>query len=87
MANATHVFSPSLTNETVFTYARYINSLTPQDPKAIDPANVGFNVPGLFGAKRVQIPNLLSWSGNGGFAGFEQQAVFGGTFKAALSAV
>lgn len=81
MANATHVFSSTLTNETVFTYARYINSLTPTDPKAIDPANVGFNVPGLFGAKRVQIPNVLSWSGNGGFAGFEQQAVFGGDFN------
>jgi hypothetical protein len=38
-------------------------------------------VPGLFGAKRVQIPNLMSWSGNGGFAGFEQQAVFGGNFN------
>ncbi len=81
MANATHVFSPTLTNETVFTYARYINSLTPTDPKAIDPTAVGFNVPGLFGTKRVQIPNLLSWSGNGGFAGFEQQAVFGGDFN------
>jgi hypothetical protein len=81
MANATHVFSPTLTNETVFTYARYINSLTPTDPKAIDPASVGFNVPGLFGVKRVQIPNILSWSGNGGFAGFEQQAVFGGNFN------
>jgi Carboxypeptidase regulatory-like domain/TonB-dependent Receptor Plug Domain len=81
MTNATHVFSPTLTNETVFTYARYINSLTPTDPKAIDPATVGFNVPGLFGVKRVQIPNILSWSGNGGFAGFEQQAVFGGNFN------
>ena len=48
MANATHVFSPTLTNETVFTYARYINSLTPTDPKAIDPSTVGFNVAGLF---------------------------------------
>ncbi len=56
MANATHVFSPTLTNETVFTYARYINPATPADPKAIDPATYGFNVPGLFGAKRVQIP-------------------------------
>lgn len=81
MANATHVFSPTLTNETVFTYARYINSLTPTNPEALDPASVGFNVPGLFGVKRVQIPNLLSWSGNGGFAGFEQQAVFGGGFN------
>lgn len=81
MANATHVFSPTLTNETVFTYARYINSLTPTNPKAIDPASLGFNVPGLFGVKRVQIPDIGSWSGNGGFAGFDQQAVFGGNFN------
>jgi hypothetical protein len=80
MANATHVFSPTLTNETVFTYARYINPATPVNPKAIDPATYGFDVPGLFGAKRVQIPNILSWSGNGGFAGYDQQAVFGGTY-------
>ena len=81
MANATHVFSPTLTNETVFTYARYINPVTPQNPQAINPSGLGFNVPGLFGAKRVQIPNIISWSGNGGFAGFDQQAVFGGSFN------
>ena len=81
MANFTHVFSPTLTNETVFTYARFINPITPQNAQAINPANVGFNVPGLFGAKRVQIPNIISWSGNGGFAGFDQQAVFGGGFN------
>ncbi|MBV9501485.1 MAG: TonB-dependent receptor [Acidobacteriaceae bacterium] len=81
MANVTHVFSPTLTNETVFTYARYVNPANPQDPKAIDPATYGFNVPGLFGAKRIQIPNLISWSGNGGFAGYDQQAVFGGTYN------
>jgi hypothetical protein len=77
MANVTHVFSPTLTNETVFTYARYTNPISPEDPKKIDPATYGFNVPGLFGAKRVQIPNLISWGGNGGFAGYDQQAVFG----------
>ncbi|HEX4771705.1 MAG TPA: TonB-dependent receptor [Bryobacteraceae bacterium] len=81
MANGTHVFSPTLTNETVFTYARYINPITPQDPSKIDPATLGFNVPGLFGAKRVQIPNILSWGGNGGFAGYDTQAVFGGGFQ------
>jgi Carboxypeptidase regulatory-like domain len=81
MANATHVFSPSLTNETVFTYARYINPITPQNPTAIDPATYGFNVPGLFGAKRTQIPNLISWGGNGGFAGYDTQAIFGGGFN------
>lgn len=81
MVNGTHVFSPTLTNETVFTYARYINPVTPVDASAIDPAKYGFNVPGLFGVKRIQIPNILSWSGNGGLAGYDQQAVFGGTFN------
>ncbi len=82
MANGTHVFSPTLTNETVFTYARYINPITPQNPAAINPSNLGFNVPGLFGAKRVQIPNLLSWGGGGnGFAGYDTQGVFGGGFN------
>jgi hypothetical protein len=80
MANVTHVFSPTLTNETVFTYARYINPLTPSDPKAIDPATYGFSVPGLFGANRVQIPNVISWSANNYFAGYDQQGVFGGTY-------
>lgn len=81
MSNLTHVFSPTLTNETVFTYARYINPVSPVDPKAIDPATYGFNVPGLFGVKRIQIPNILSWSGNGGMAGYDQQGVFGGGFQ------
>lgn len=81
MANVTHVFSPTLTNETVFTYARYINPVSPVSPSAISPSTYGFNVPGLFGVKEVQIPNIISWSGNGGFAGYDQQAVFGGTFN------
>lgn len=81
MSNFTHVFSPTLTNETVFTYARYINPLTPENSSAINPSNLGFDVPGLFGAKRVQIPNLISWGANGGFAGYDTQAVFGGAFN------
>ncbi len=81
MVNGTHVFSPTLTNETVFTYARYVNPITAENPAAINPSNLGFNVPGLFGAKRVQIPNLLSWGANGGFAGYDTQAIFGGGFQ------
>ncbi|MGH9437096.1 MAG: carboxypeptidase regulatory-like domain-containing protein [Terriglobia bacterium] len=82
MANVTHVFSPTTTNETVFTYARYINPVSAVDPSKIDPAKVGYNVPGLFGVKEVQIPNLLSWSGDNGagFAGWYNQAVFGGAY-------
>jgi hypothetical protein len=82
MTNLTHVFSPTLTNETVFTYARYINPINPENPAAINPSTYGFDVPGLFGVKRVQIPNLISWSGGGnGFSGFDQQGVFGGGFN------
>jgi hypothetical protein len=80
MANVTHVFSPTLTNETVFTYARYTNPIVPVNPSAINPSSIGFPTTGLFGVKEVQIPNLISWSGNQMFAGFDQQAVFGGTY-------
>jgi Carboxypeptidase regulatory-like domain len=82
MSNLTHVFSPTLTNETVFTYARYINPISPQSSANINPSTYGFDVPGLFGVKRVQIPNLISWgAGGSGFSGFDQQAVFGGGFN------
>jgi hypothetical protein len=82
MANVTHVFNPTTTNETVFTYARYINPLSLQDPQKVNPAAVGYNVPGLFGVKEIQIPNVISWSGGGhGFSGWDNQAVFGGPFQ------
>ena len=81
MGNLTHVFGPTLTNETVFTYARYINPVSPTNPTAINPSTYGFNVPGLFGTTRKQIPNILSWSGNGGLAGYDTQAIFGGAFQ------
>ncbi len=81
MANVTHVFSPTLTNETVFTYARYINPIIPQNPSAINPSTIGFQATGLFGVKEVQIPDVFSNSGNNMFAGWQQQAVFGGTYN------
>ncbi len=81
MANVTHVFSPTLTNETVFTYARYINPVVAQNPSAINPSTIGFNAGSLFGTKEIQIPNVMSWSGNQMFAGWVQQAVFGGGYQ------
>ncbi len=81
MANVTHVFSPTTTNETVFTYARYTNPIVPQNPQAINPATIGFQTTGLFGVKEIQIPNVMSWSGNQMFAGWIQQAVFGGAYN------
>jgi hypothetical protein len=80
MANVTHVFSPTTTNETVFTYAKYTNPIVAQNPSAITPSSIGYQTTGLFGVKEVQIPNIISWSGNQMFAGFDQQAVFGGGY-------
>ena len=64
MANLTHVFSPTTTNEFVFTLARYINPSTLTNPAAVSRSAVGFNVTGLFGTTTAQIPNILGpWGG------------------------
>ena len=88
MANFTHVFSPTTTNEFVFTLARYINPSSLQNPKAVDRAAVGFNVNGLFGHTTSQIPNFEGpWGGafpnieNFSFDGSFQQGAFGATKK------
>ena len=41
MANFTHVFSPTTTNEFVFTLARYINPSTLSNPSAVDRFKTG----------------------------------------------
>ncbi|HEX4425265.1 MAG TPA: carboxypeptidase regulatory-like domain-containing protein [Terriglobales bacterium] len=64
MANLTHVFSPTTTNEFVFTLARYINPSVLSNPAAVDRTNLGFNVTGLFGHTTSQIPNFEGpWGG------------------------
>jgi|GEM_PF-212990 hypothetical protein len=64
MANFTHVFSPTTTNEVVFTYARYINPSSLANAKLVDRTNLGFNVTGLFGKTTSQIPNIEGpWGG------------------------
>jgi hypothetical protein len=64
MANFTHVFSPTTTNEFVFTLARYINPSTLANAKAVDRTNLGFKVNGLFGHTTSQIPNFEGpWGG------------------------
>jgi len=64
MLNLTHVFSPTTTNEFVFTYARYINPSTLTNAAAVDRAKLGFNVTGLFGTTTSQVPNILGpWGG------------------------
>jgi hypothetical protein len=77
MGNFTHVFSPSLVNETVVTYARYANFLSLANPAAADPSSVGMSTwKGLFGIDEKQIPNTLSWSGS--LSEFMPQADFYG---------
>ena len=64
MLNLTHVFSPTTTNEFVFTLARYINPSTLTNPAAVDRNALGFNVTGLFGTTTKQIPNIQGpWGG------------------------
>ena len=80
MANLTHVFSPTTTNEFVFTYARYINPSTLANAKAVDRTNLGFNVNGLFGHTTSQIPNFEGpWGG--AFPNIEEFS-FDGSFQA-----
>jgi len=77
MANLTHVFSPTTTNEFVFTLARYINPSTLANPKAVDRTNLGFNVKGLFGHTTSQIPNFQGpWGG--AFPNIEEFSFDGG---------
>jgi hypothetical protein len=64
MINLTHVFSPTTTNEFVFTLARYINPSTLVNPNAVNRNTLGFNVSGLFGTTTKQIPNIEGpWGG------------------------
>ena len=45
MANLTHVFNPTTTNEFVFTFARYINPSTLANPAAVSRATFGITRP------------------------------------------
>jgi hypothetical protein len=62
-ASLTHVFSPTMTNETVFAYTFVGFPNVFADPNKVDRKNVGFNYAGLFGNGVSQIP---SFGGNGG---------------------
>jgi hypothetical protein len=60
LANFTHVFSASTTNEFVFAYAEFINAVTLHDPKAVSRTALGFPQESLFGSSHEvdSIPNF-----------------------------
>lgn len=57
-ASLTHVFSPSMTNETVFGYTFIGFPNVFEDPSKVDPAKVGFNNKLLYKNGVAQIPNF-----------------------------
>jgi hypothetical protein len=64
MTNFTHVFSPTTTNEAVFTLARYVNPNKLSNPNAVSRSALGLSMSGLFGDTTKQMPNVLGpWGG------------------------
>ena len=79
LANVTHSFSSSTTNEFVYGLARYINPSIPANEAASDRTKVGFDVTGLFNHTSKQIPNIEGpWGGS--FANVSNFS-FDGTFN------
>jgi hypothetical protein len=61
--NYTQIISNSLTNNVIVTYLYQNFPLKPKDPKAIDPATIGFTAAGPFKNPGIpQIPNIFSYS-------------------------
>jgi hypothetical protein len=58
LANFTHVFNASTTNEFVFSYANFVNDNTLANPDTVSRAKLGFPAQSLFGASKTdQMPN------------------------------
>lgn len=74
-ANLTKVFSPSLTNEFVFTWTSLNLPNSFEDPGKIDPTSLGTAYKMLFAGNNLkQIPTLTGWGG--GFANMIQPSGF-----------
>ena len=61
-ASLTHVFSPTMTNEVVFSYTYIGFPNVFQDPTKVNRATVGYNYQGLF---KNGVPQIPSFGGNG----------------------
>ncbi|MGA2653974.1 MAG: carboxypeptidase regulatory-like domain-containing protein [Terracidiphilus sp.] len=80
LANYTHVFNASTTNEFVFSYAEFINDTSLQDPSAVNPSTVGFPAQSLFSGKtQDEIPGFTGgWSS--GITEIGEQTFDGGIY-------
>jgi len=91
LANYTHVFNASTTNEFVFSYAEFVNDNSLANPSAVTPSTVGIPAQSLFSGKtQDEIPGFTGgWSagiteiGSEGFdGGIYGKNTFGKTAKA-----
>jgi len=92
-ASLTHVFSPTMTNETVFgyTFVGFPNIFA--NPSKVDRANVGYQVAGLFKNNVAQIPSFGSFGNEtalifnpGGFeAGGKSSGLYANKYMPSLS--
>ncbi len=64
LANYTHVFNPTTTNEFVFSWSHFVNPYKLSNPTAASRSGTGFTGTGLFGHTTDQIPNFEGpWGG------------------------
>jgi len=80
LANYTHVFNASTTNEFVFSYAEFVNDNKLTNPSAVNPATLGFPVQSLFAGKtQDEIPGFTGgWAS--GLTEIGEQSFDGGIY-------
>jgi hypothetical protein len=92
-ASLTHVFSPSLTNEFVFSYTYIDFPNVFQDPTKVDRTAIGYNYQGIYKNGVKQIPALTSWGSGelatlfnpGGFEAGGSKGLFADKYLPTLS--
>src|SRR4051794_11072649 len=91
-ASLTHVFSPTLTNETVFGYTYITFPNVFNDPTKVDRGALGINFPGVYHNNVKQIPSMLGWGGEfatlfnpGGFEAGGSKGLFADKYLPSIS--